>query len=228
MKRQFYKLPLFIIFMNLFYNINDLEKKELLKDINVIKKEYFRGECILEEEGLCNSIAIVRRGKINAIKYYSDGHGKIIRTLEQNDCIGLNLIFSSNPFYKASFYAESLVTIELITKEDLYKLMLKSKVILSNILEAISNSSIELNDHIKLLAYKTIRERLAYYLYSVYEAKHELTFVIPYTKTELADYINVERPSLSNELSKLINEGIIANKNKLYTILDLNRLKSIL
>ena len=99
--------------MNLFYNINDFEKKELLKDINVIKKEYFRGECILEEEGLCNSIAIVRRGKINAIKYYSDGHGKIIRTLEQNDCIGLNLIFSSIIFQRVEFFCHMLPKILL-------------------------------------------------------------------------------------------------------------------
>ncbi len=214
--------------MDIFLNISSEEKKQLTKDIKFVKQEFLRGECIFEDDSLCSSIALIKRGKINAIKYYSDGHGKIIRTLEQNEYIGINLIFSSNPFYKASFYAESLVTIELINKEDLFKLMLRSKIILSNILAAISNYSIVLNDHIKLLAYKTIRERLAYYFYTIYEEKNELTFIIPYTKTELADFLNVERPSLSNELSKLINDGIIANKNKLYTILDLDKLKKIL
>lgn len=214
--------------MDIFLNVSNDEKKDLLKDIKIIKYEYFRGECIFEDDSLCSNIAIIKRGKINAIKYYSDGHGKIIRTLEQNECIGINLIFSSNPFYKAAFYAESLVTIELISKEDLFKLMYRSKAILSNILAIISDSSIVLNDHIKLLAYKTIRERLAYYFFTIYEQRHELTFIIPYTKTELADFLNVERPSLSNELSKLISDNIIANKNKLYTILDLDRLKKIL
>ena len=214
--------------MDIFLNISDEEKKQLTKDIKIIKKEFMRGECIFQDDSLCSSIALIKRGKINAIKYYSDGHGKIIRTLEQNECIGINLIFSSNPFYKASFYSESLVTIELISKEDLFKLMYRSKTILINILASISDSSIVLNNHIKLLAYKTIRERLAYYFYTIYEEKHALTFIIPYTKTELADFLNVERPSLSNELSKLINDNIIANKNKLYTIIDLNKLKEIL
>jgi Mn-dependent DtxR family transcriptional regulator len=44
------------------------------------------------------------------------------------------------------------------------------------------------------------------------------------SKTNLAALLNVERPSLSFEVKKLIREGVIKNKNKDYTILDLNKI----
>ena len=61
-------------------------------------------------------------------------------------------------------------------------------------------------------------------LYTEYKRTNATSFLIQYTKTELAALLNVERPSLSFELSKLQSEGIIANQNKLYTIIKLNEL----
>lgn len=211
--------------MNLFNKIDDKTKSELLRLINPITKEYFRGEKIFLEGDLCSSIAIIERGNIIARQSFSDGHDKIIKILNNRDCIGLNLIFSSNPYYKATFTAEALSTITLIHKEDLLKLMSLDNQFNLNVLSLISDESIRLNDHIKLLSYKTIREKICYFLYQEYLRLNQTSFLINYTKTELAAFLNVERPSLSYELSRLIKEGIIANQNKLYTIINLNKLE---
>lgn len=208
----------------LFSNITDQEKKELLKKIHPTHKEYLRGEKIFNEHDLCNHIAIINRGAVKASQSFQDGHDKIIRILSANEMIGPALIFSSNPFYKASFYAESLTTITLISKADLYILMKESPIILQNVLALISDYSIQLHEHINLLSYKTIRQRLCAFLYLESMKKEACTFLISFTKTELAAFLNVERPSLSFELSKLIHEGIIANQNKLYTVVDMKRL----
>lgn len=214
--------------MDLFNNITNDEKIKLLANITIIKHHYLKGEALYLEDSLCNSIALIKKGKINAIKYFSDGHSKIIRSLGVNECIGINLIFSTNPYYKASFYAIDEVIVEVISKDDLFKLMYSSKTILINILNTISDSSILLNDHIKLLSYKTIKEKLCYFFYTCYEKNHNLRFTTRLNKTELAEFLNVERPSLSTELSKLINENIIENNNKEYIIKDLDKLKSYL
>lgn len=224
MKRQAYRFVL--SFMNLFNNISENEKNKLLKSITLIKKEYFRGEKIFSEGDLCSSIAIVNRGVIKASQSFTDGHDNIIRVITQNEIIGLSLIFSSNPFYKASFYCDTLTTLTLISKDDLLKLMHKNHTFCMNLLAEMSNYAIKLNEHIKLLSHKTIKARLCYYLYSEYLKNEQTTFIISHTKTELAALLNVERPSLSYELSKLINDGIIANQNKLYTIIDIKKLEN--
>ncbi len=209
----------------IFNNVTETEKIELLKKINIKTKEYLRGEIIYLENDLCDEVAIIKRGNIKASKSYNDGHEKIIRLLNQNEIIGLSLIFSSHPYYKATFTSEGLTTVLIINKDDLLYLMDNSLKIKLNILSNISDQSIRLNDHIKLLSYKTIRQKLCAFLYNEYQTKKATSFLIQYTKTELAAFLNVERPSLSYELSRLINDGIIANQNKLYTIIDINRLE---
>ncbi len=208
----------------IFKNVSTEEKNNLLKSIKPITKEYFRQELIFEENALCDKIAIIRRGCVKAKIFYQDGHETVIRILNQNEIIGLSLIFSSSPYYKASFYAETLTTITLISKLDLLKMMKENDTIQKNILSLISDYSIEQSNHIRLLSYKTIRQKLCAFLYMQAKEKKATTFLINYTKTELALFLNVERPSLSKELSKLIQEGLIANQNKLYTIINEKKL----
>ncbi len=209
----------------IFSNIPETTKTTLLANKNIITKEYLRGEKIYLEEDLCSSIAIIKRGVVKAIQSFSDGHEKIIRILNQNEIIGLSLIFSSLPYYKASFYCETLCTICFIKKEDLIDLMKESEQIQQNVLSYISDFSMKQTNHIRLLSYKTIRQKLCAFFYMEYQSTKAISFVIPYTKTELAAFLNVERPSLSLELSKLIQEGILANQNKLYTILNIDALQ---
>lgn len=209
----------------IFKNIDEEIKQELLKQIHPLTKEYLRGERVYLENDLCSSIAIIKRGVIKATQNFSDGHEKIIRILNPNEIIGLSLIFSSVPFYKGSFFCETLTTLTIISKADLLYLMGQNKQISLNILSYISDYSIKQTEHIKLLSYKTIRSKLCAFLYHEYQRTQALTFLIPYTKTELAAFLNMERPSMSAELSKLIHENIIANQNKLYTILDLKKLE---
>ena len=211
--------------MGIFQNINDEELTKILSRINTKTKEYLRGEQIFSENDLCDSIAIVKRGTIKAIHNYSDGHEKIIRILNKDEIIGITLLFSANPKYKASFIADTITTVQIISKKDLLYLMEINPIIMENVLRIISDYSIRLNEHIKLLSYKTIRSKLCAFLFLEYQRTKMPSFVIEYTKTELAALLNVERPSLSFELSKLINEGIIANQNKLYTIININRLE---
>ena len=80
-----------------------LIEDELIKKINHQTKKAEKGEIIFQENDKCENIALVSRGEITAIQNFSDGHNKIIRTIKKGDVIGLSLIFSSNPSYKATF-----------------------------------------------------------------------------------------------------------------------------
>lgn len=56
---------------------------------------------------------------------------------------------------------------------------------------------------------KSIRQRLLS-LFSEYIKKTgSFSFDIPYSRQQLADYLNVERSALCNELSKMQRDGII-------------------
>lgn len=47
-----------------------------------------------------------------------------------------------------------------------------------------------------------------------------LSFSIIYNRQQLADYLSVDRSAMSNELSKMKNEGIIEFKKNHFTIIQ--------
>lgn len=59
----------------------------------------------------------------------------------------------------------------------------------------------------------------------MYKRQHNLTLHLPHNRQEMADVLNVSRTSLSRELSRLQDEGIIRFKGKTIEILDLEALE---
>jgi CRP-like cAMP-binding protein len=210
--------------MNIFDNLSSDEREILFDTVTPVVRKYHKGDTIFYEGDECDYLAYVNEGTIIAKQSFSDGHDSIVRIINKYEYIGINLMYSSIPKYKASFYADNDVTISMYSFNDLLMLMKASTTILKNFLRAISDSAISLSDHIKLLTHKTIRGKICYLLYNEYLKTGKLSFKIETTKTDLAALLNIERPSLSYEMKKLQDEGIIENKNKNYTILSLDTL----
>ena len=86
--------------------------------------------------------------------------------------------------------------------------MFKDQTFLLNFLSIIAKKSTDLRNRLKLLSHKSIEERILFYLDS--EKKRLKTNKIPIKSKEvLAKLLNIPRPSLSRELIKLKDKGII-------------------
>lgn len=198
----------------IFNNIDSSTKKQIENKITT--KEFLRGEILFNINDLITSIAFIKRGSIIVL----DSNDKVIASYSQNDIINPSLIFSSNCYYEYKYIIQTISTISFITKTNLISLMKEIPQISLNILNIISDYNIELQNHLRILSYKTIKEKICAYLLLESKQKKASSFLINYTKTELASYLNVEKHLLSLELQKLIIDGIIANQNKLYTIIN--------
>lgn len=73
-------------------------------------------------------------------------------------------------------------------------------------------------DKIKHLSQRGIKEKVLSYLHSQSNIAGSTYFDIPFNKTELANYLSVERSALSTILWKLKKEGIIDFEKKRYHI----------
>ena len=194
-------------------------EEENLKKITPFTKRYKKKEIIFSKGDVCEGIAIVLKGEIEAIS-----NAKTIRMLKRNDVIGLSLIFTQSPIYRADFIVESnTAKIQFISKEELRKLMYECPAVSERIVKYISDYSLKQAYHLTILSCKFIRTKICTYLFYEYKKHRTKTFDIRFTKTELASYLNTERPSLSTEISKLCKEGIISNNNKTYSIIDIER-----
>ena len=75
----------------------------------------------------------------------------------------------------------------------------------------------DLNLRIELLSKKTIRDKLISYFRILSEKNFSKTFTLPFSLTDLADYLSVDRSAMMRELKSLKEEGFIkkSDKNKI-------------
>ncbi len=203
----------------LFNNISSIKKRKILDSINLITKNYKKGDIIFKEGDICNHLCLIKKGKIIAKNLFIDGHEIIIKTLCRHDSFGEGLIFSKDAKYRATFIATDNVELQLLSKDDLTKILSSNPQISLNIFEYLNKQSFMNMAHIKLLSLKKVSSKVASYFYLKFNEEGN-EFQLTLNKTEIAQYLNIERPTFSKELNYLIKNNIISYFHKTYKILD--------
>jgi len=85
-----------------------------------------------------------------------------------------------------------------------------------------------LNKKVEYLTLKGMREKISMFLVEQYEKNKNLTFTISMNRDQLADYLNVSRPSMSRELCHMRDEEIIDFHRSSFRIMDIDKLKSFI
>ena len=87
--------------------------------------------------------------------------------------------------------------------------------VLSRLLQMISNENLKREYRLAILSRKGLRERILTYLTMQADKRHTSSFMVPFTREELASYLCVNRSALSHELSRMQQEGLITfRKNR--------------
>ncbi|WP_400207805.1 Crp/Fnr family transcriptional regulator [Candidatus Methanomassiliicoccus intestinalis] len=94
--------------------------------------------------------------------------------------------------------------------------------LIRNLLWDLAEKNLLLTSRIEHTSKRSIREKLLSYLSEQARKAHSPEFIIPFNRQQLADYLSVDRSALSNELSKLRKEGIIAFEKNKFKLNDLS------
>ena len=78
---------------------------------------------------------------------------------------------------------------------------------------------VELNLRIELLTTKNTREKILSYFRILSKGTLRRTFTLPYSYTDLADFLSVDRSAMMRELKLLIDEGFIEKNGSKITLL---------
>ena len=92
--------------------------------------------------------------------------------------------------------------------------------VVQNLVRTISDKYFSLSRRIDLLVMKSLRAKVAAYLLSEAARAHSLTFSIPFSRIQLADYLNCDRSALSRELSTMQKEGLIDTYRSSFKLLE--------
>ena len=81
--------------------------------------------------------------------------------------------------------------------------------LIRNLLTLCAGKNLQLSRRMMHTSPKRIRTRLLSYFSECIKRSGSYAFDIPYNRQQLADYLNVERSALSNELSLMQQDGIL-------------------
>lgn len=185
-----------------------LFEKMLSNDYKIHRYNYNEGKIVFHEKDYCDKLGFVLEGELKLVHYSYEGKAIILGALKKGDFFGDFLIFSSHPYYPGDLISVTKTKIAMIKRDDLIKYLQEDSKLQEFYLQQLSEKALTLNMHNKLLGLPTLRERIILYLEN-YSTKTEKKKVYTPSKTDLAMYLNVQRPSLSRELKNMKDEGII-------------------
>ena len=206
--------------INLFQNISPKNREKLLYTLESSRLTFPKNQLILANITRGNIIGILISGMMQIIKTDYNGNRTIIEELEENDVFGTIITPLKNLEYDILTKEECIVYIvdydeilNLDLSKDYYNQFIK------NLLEITIEKIEEKNNHIEILTKKTIRNKILEY-FNI-ESKKTGTRVInlPFTFTNLADYLAIDRSAMSREIKYLKDEGFIEVKNHKITLL---------
>lgn len=186
---------------------------------------YKKGQFIHFDGDLCECLELIITGTIIVERIDEYGSALTIGEFHPNDILGGNLLFSKNPHYPMTVWTKTAVTILEIKKDTLLDLCSASKEFLNAFLEHISNNTVLLGNKIKHYIKRTLRERICAYLKQESQRQNSTIIELRTTKSALAEGIGVQRTSLSRELQRMKQAGLITYNASTIEILDLEIIK---
>lgn len=196
----------------------DLERiKTALTSYSWVRKEFSPKETLLFQGDTYPHLYLATKGKLSAEMIDYNGKAIKVEDLSPPCPLAPAVLFSTDNILPVSVTTSSPAVVYTIPKQDFLKLCQKEEVILGNFLKAISNRFLFISERLNQISFKTIREKIIHYLSTL--PKREDGFSrVTISIEELASFFGVTRPSLSRELLKLEEEGILVRNDKLFQI----------
>ena len=198
----------------LFRDLSTDQIRVLLKDKQTMQRAYKKGQIVHHEFERCDALDLIIEGVLDIQKLDSDGHVFTVASFASQEIIGANVLFATDNHYPMTVTAQEDTTVLHLKKTQILSLCKESDVFLQAILMLISNKTTALTRRIDELVNKSIRERITQYFIFERYAQGSQTIFLNMSKKTLAERFGIQRSSLSRELGKMRDEGLIDFKNR--------------
>ena len=185
-------------------------------------KKFIKGETVTTYIEKRNQICIVLSGEVDLIRYDVNGNKTIISHFVTNDVFG-DVFYPANTNNELFAVARKNSEILFYTYDSLFTKCKRTcdfhKTLISSLSELFLNNIVELNLRIELLTKRSTRSKILSYFDILSKGSLRKTFTLPYSYTDLADFLSVDRSAMMREFKLLIDEGFIKKNGSKITLL---------
>lgn len=213
----------------LFKNITKEELSHLLNCLKPLIKDFKNEELIITQGHPVAYVYIILEGQVEISKSHFNGQKNIVSVLTSSNLFGEGIVCTASRHSPVS--AISLGTSKLLCVP--YQQILGScshscgfhHQLIYNMMLLLGEKNFQLNTKMDLLLLKGLREKLATYLLRMATEQNSSSFTLHLNRNQLAEYLNVSRPSMCRELKKMKDEQLIDYYQNSFKILDSTKLK---
>jgi CRP-like cAMP-binding protein len=176
-------------------------------------------------------LGIMLYGEAVVSKENAAGNRVVITHLEPGDMFGEMIAFSGQPVWPVNVQALTECEAMFLSRDKIIGTCGKAcdwhREIIMDLMTIISERALLLNKKVEYLSIRSMRGKISTYLLEQRNRHGKNSFILPMQRDELADLLNVSRPSMSRELGRMRDEGIIDFHRSAFKILDVDSLKGM-
>lgn len=198
---------------SLFKGIAPLELNLVLSCLNPLVHSFKKNEPVAVAGEKMSGLGLVLEGEVLVAKESAAGNRVIMSVDGPGVIFGEMAAFSPEGKWPATVIARRNTTIMFLHQGKIVgsceNACSSHQLLVSNMLGILSEKALLLNRKVEYLLIKSLRGKISAFLLEQYKKTGRDTFMLPMNRNELADFLNVTRPSLSREMSRLREEGVI-------------------
>lgn len=208
----------------LFEGIQPEDRKGMLGCIGYHIGSFRKGDIIAFEEENIRHVGILLSGSVDMVKEDVWGNKVLVSRMGKDEMFGETFAWGKNKLSAVTFVVSEDAKIMLIPLDRVMHSCTMSCAfhhrLIENMVHIIADKNRDLIRKIEVISKRTIREKLLAYLSVQAQAQNARYFEIPLGRTELAEYLCVDRSALTRELVKMRDDGLIDYDKNCFRILE--------
>ena len=204
-----------------FENLSKIQVNKLYELLGVHIYKYKKNQEILPTIKNENIIGIILNGSAQIVNIEYNGNEIVKETISKDSVFGTNISATNSEYCQiiAKQDTEVLVIdyIKLVNPENLNHNYFN--IFLNNLFDIYNNKIRIMNERIKILEKKQIREKLLEYFEIEHKKSRFKYFYLIYSFKDLADYLAIDRSAMFRELKHLKEDKFIEINNRKITLL---------
>lgn len=197
----------------IFKSANEFECQAMVFCFKARFKYFEKGDKIIEQDSALEEVILLLKGQAVVENIDEMGNKSVLLKMKKGDVYGLEAAYSGINFNKDSIIATEKSLVMFMNK---YRLITpcenrckRHEIVTKHLTQILAERNQTLLDKITFMSKKTIREKLLSYFSSLSQKSNSNYFYLPYSKTDLASFLGVDRSAMSTELTRMKNEGLI-------------------
>ncbi len=211
----------------IFHNVSSERLAEILNNSECRLEKYSAGTMIRQQGDLYERLLLLIEGRLEARFESTTGKSMIVEHFEAPTMVASAVLMCSEPVLPVTLSAEDEVVLVTIGYDAMLSLLADEPKILKAFLADAGDKIRFLAEKIRLLRFRSLRVKIAEHLLALSAQQGTEGPRWRYGREQMADLLGAARPSLSRELSKMADEGLIEMSDRSMVLLNIEALREI-